>query len=260
MAILAIFARAATAHAQDTANVAQVDAGARRVVEPEGPVNAANGLGSEDASVVSASPSYILHGVDSREAVPEAPSASALPPAPRVRGYKPITGNERLWWLFTTTLGPEHLAGGVISSAYGTAVNHPREDGTHWSGFGERFGIRLTGVAVSNTMEAGLGAIWGEDPRYDREAEQTFRERVASVIKQTFVTRRRDGEFAPAYARYMAITGSNFLSNTWRADSEADASHAAIRTLEGFAGRLATNSWDEFWPSAKARVFHHESR
>ena len=35
---------------------------------------------------------------------------------------------------------------------------------------GDRLGMSIAGNAVSNTMEAGLGAIWGEDPRYIRDA------------------------------------------------------------------------------------------
>ncbi len=117
--------------------------------------------------------------------------------------------------------------------------------------------MRLTGISTGNAMEAGLGAIWGEDPRYFREPDKSFGGRVASVVKQTFVARRRDGEFAPAYARYIAVPGNNFLSNTWRVHSEANVGDALLRTAEGFGGRMASNAWDEFWPSISARVFHH---
>ena len=194
--------------------------------------------------------------------LPDAPTPAALAP-PGFTGspnqsapYEAITGRERLTWIVTNTLWPRHLAAGMLNSAYGTAVNHPREDGPHWGGFGERFGIRLTGVATSNVMEAGVGALWGEDPRYFRVPEYSFGARVKNTVKMTFLARRRDGNFAPAYARYIAYTGNNFLTNTWRADSEADAQHALIRTAEGFAGRLASNMWDEFWPDAKAYIFH----
>jgi len=184
--------------------------------------------------------------------------ASSLPdpPTPQKSGYEPITGKERLEWIAYKTLGPADLMAGVIWSGYGTAVNKPHEDGTHWGGFAERYGVRLTGIATSNVMEAGLGAIWGEDPRYKSARGKKFSARAASVLEQTFVTRRRDGHFAPAYARYMAVTGSNFLSNTWRPNSEADSYHAGLRTLEGFGGVLGGNTWDEFWPSIRDRMFH----
>ncbi|MGA8767275.1 MAG: hypothetical protein WB559_09665 [Candidatus Acidiferrales bacterium] len=172
--------------------------------------------------------------------------------------YEPITGEQRVWWVFVSTLGPKSLlVAGPFSAGIGTALNHPREYGTKLDGFGLRYGMRLTGISTSNAMEAGLGAIWGEDPRYQREPEKSFGGRMASVVEQGFIAKGRDGNFHPAYARYMAVTGSNFLSNTWRADSEADSSHAMARTGYGFAGRLAANAWTEFWPDIKSHVFHH---
>jgi hypothetical protein len=181
---------------------------------------------------------------------------TSLKPQTASEPYWPITGRQRLRWMITNTIGPEHLAGGVIASAFGTAVDRPNEDGPHWGGFAERFGVRLTGLATSNVMEASVGALWGEDPRYFRNPGEPFGSRVMSVIKQTFTARRPDGNFAPAYARFVAISGSNFLSNTWRPDSEANNHDALLRTLEGFAGRMGSNAWDEFWPDVKAHVFH----
>jgi hypothetical protein len=189
--------------------------------------------------------------------LPDAPMPIASAPVgTQSAPYQPITGQERLIWMVKNTLWPQHLAGGVITSGVGTALNHPREDGPHWGGFGERFGVRLTGVATSNVMEAGIGALWGEDPRYFPVPEDSFGQRAKNVIKMTFLARRPDGNYEPAYARYIAVTGNNFLSNAWRPDSEADVQHALIRTAEGFAGRMGANAWDEFWPQAKSYIFH----
>ena len=71
-----------------------------------------------------------------------------------------------------------------------------------------------------------------------------------------YAARSHDGGFEPAYARYAAIFGSSFLSNTWRVHSEANTHDALLRTSEGFAGRLAANAFAEFWPDIKWRVFH----
>jgi len=172
-----------------------------------------------------------------------------------VLNYQPITGEGRVKWVVFSTVGPPSLVGGVISAGFGTLYNRPSEYGPHWEGFGKRYGIRLTGVSVSNTMEAGLGALWGEDPRYFRAAGQPFKTRLSHVVKMTFLAHNREGRTMPAYARYVAIPGNNFLSNTWRADSEADAGHASLRTLLGFLGRMSGNAFDEFWPDVKGRVF-----
>src|ERR1700688_3913563 len=78
---------------------------------------------------------------------------------------EPISGMERLQWFARNTIGPASLLGGTISAGFGTLTNQPHEYGTHWDGFGARYGMRLTGIVTGNAMEAGLGAIWGEDPR-----------------------------------------------------------------------------------------------
>jgi hypothetical protein len=172
-------------------------------------------------------------------------------------GYEPITPSERVGWVLKNTVEPQRLLGDAVYAGVETAENDPKVDGPHWDGFGKRAGILIAGAAVSNTMEATLGSFWGEDPRYFRVPDETFGARVKNVVKLTFVARGRDGNYHPAYARYMAIPGSNWLSNTWRPDSQADNEDAAIRSLEGFGARMASNAYNEFWPSVSAHIFHH---
>jgi hypothetical protein len=175
---------------------------------------------------------------------------------PEAAPYSRITPRQRLRWFITNTIGPEHLAGGVFTAGFGTALDRPKEYGPHWGGFADRFGIRMTGIVTGNAMEASVGALWGEDPRYFRVPDQPFKARLVHVVRLTFVARRPDGNFEPAYARYIAISGNNFLSNTWRVHSEANTEDALLRTAEGFAGRMAANAFEEFWPDIKRYAFH----
>jgi hypothetical protein len=71
----------------------------------------------------------------------------------------------------------------------------------------------------------------------------------------TVLANRADGSVAPAYARYAGVTGSNFLSNTWRVDSDSTAGSALKRTGFGFAGKFISNVFDEFWPDVRRKVF-----
>jgi hypothetical protein len=153
-------------------------------------------------------------------------------------------------------VGAETLAAGVFTSAFGTARDAPKEYGGSWPGFGKRYGLRLTGVSTSNAMEATLGAIWGEDPRYFRSYGQPVRGRVLHVIIFSFTAHDRAGHLRPAYARYIAATGNNFLSNTWRPDSEATTKNAISRTAFQFVGLVGKNAFLELWPD----VSRHLSR
>jgi hypothetical protein len=175
--------------------------------------------------------------------------------------YESLTASQRVDWVVNSTVGPASLIGGAISAGFGTMVNTPHEYGTHWDGFAKRYGMRTAGVATSNLMEAGLGALTGEDPRYQRAAaDATFSHRVGHIVKWTFMAPNRDGDLHPAFARFAAIAGSNALSNSWRADSEADTNHFLERTALGFVSHMAGNTWDEFWPDAKRKLFHRTSK
>jgi hypothetical protein len=192
---------------------------------------------------------------------PDAPRAARGPVAENLNvidalaPYRPITGNERVRWAARETFGGGSFFLGALKAGLATAQNSPQEYGPHWDGFGKRYGMRFPGLAASNTIEAGLGAIWGEDPRYVRNDSLPLKGRIRNVFVLAFTARNRDGRLRPAYARYVAIPGNNFLSNTWRVDSEATTTEALTRTAYGFLGKIAGNAWSEFWPDLKRRVF-----
>jgi hypothetical protein len=193
----------------------------------------------------------------------EAPSFSVVSPVklPRLEEtYYPITPSQRLRWFTTGTVGPAHMAEVTFVSACGTAVNRPGEYGPHWTGFADRLGVGVAGSALSNAMEASGGLILREDPRYFRVPQQPFRVRVGNVVRLTFLARSRDDGVKPAYARYAGVLGSNFLSNTWRVRSEANAQDALLRSSEGLAGRMAANAFGEFWPDLKKYFFHKRNQ
>jgi hypothetical protein len=172
--------------------------------------------------------------------------------------YHGITADGRLRWFTRATIGPKSLAGGLFSAGIGTAGNWPHEYGTHWSGFGQRYGMRLTGISTGNAIEAGMGAIWGEDPRYFRTVDQPFRARLQNAFDLTFRAYHQDGERHLAYARFLAIFGNNFLSNSWRVHSEADWQHAMARSGEGFGARFLSDAVNEFLPEIWNKLHHHD--
>jgi hypothetical protein len=194
----------------------------------------------------------------------EKPDAPAVPAGPVHENlkvissqapYEPITGKQRIQWAASETFGPESLLTGTFTAAIGTGRDNPPEYGPHWDGFAKRYGMRFTGVASSNTIEAGLGAIWGEDPRYVRNHNLPFKRRIGNVFLLSFTARNRQGKLMPAYARYIAIPGNNFLSNTWRVSSESTTSAALARTGYGIISEISGNAWSEFWPDLKRMVF-----
>ena len=188
------------------------------------------------------------------------PSSPSLltPLKPQTLGapYQSLTPRQSLSWFTTNTMDPANLVGGILESALGTAPNRPIEYGPHWGGFADRYGMGMTRSVTGNAIEAGVGLILREDPRYFREPDHPYKARLGNVVRLTFAARGGGGSLGPAYARYMAIFGDSFLSNSWRVHSEANSRDALLRTAEGFGGVLAGNAFEEFWPDVKKRVFH----
>ena len=141
----------------------------------------------------------------------------AVPASPS--DYDPINASGRFIWFARSTFGPRSLVAGLFTAGFGTAINSPREYGPHWEGFGDRYGMRLTGVSTGNAIEASLGAAWGEDPRYFHTVHQPFGTRVKNVLDLTFRAYHRDGERHPAYARYVATLATTFFPTpgAWKA-------------------------------------------
>jgi len=195
----------------------------------------------------------VLPGTLASTATPESVSESGS--ASSSSDARPfISGQERIRWAVRGTLGP----GALLSAGWGTLLDFPKAYGTHWEGFGQRYGMRVSANGVSNTMEAGLGAIWGEDPRYVRDAGASFGHRIGHAVKMTFMAEDRAGNLRPAYARLIAIPGSSFLSNTWRTDSDATPGRASVRTGFRFLDRLGSNTLAEFWPDVRQKLFHRQ--
>lgn len=177
-----------------------------------------------------------------------------MPSAVTAQNDSELTGRQRVEWVVKSTIGPRSLGAGVVSAGWGTALNNPEERGPHWGGFAERYGMRLSGVATGNAIEAGLGAIWHEDPRYLHASNSGALERIRHAAFMTVAAPRADGTVRPAYARFAGIAGNNFLSNTWRLPSESSAADALTRTATGFAGRFVSNLFDEFWPELMKKL------
>jgi hypothetical protein len=177
------------------------------------------------------------------------PSATEKSPAP-------ITGAERINWIVDGTLGPRSLVVGVLAATWQMSWDTPREWPRSPSGFGKRYLEREADVAISNTIEAGLGALWGEDPRYFRAPRGSVGSRAAHAFKTVVLAPRPNGQFKPAWGRYAGNVVNNVIENAWLPPSQTTPGQTALRSANGLLGRLAGNLWDEFWPDIKTHLSH----
>src|SRR6185295_801253 len=107
--------------------------------------------------------------------------------------YVPITGAQRAKWVLDGSTSVRSLGAGVVVAAWNTAWNVPEEWGRGWSGIGKRYVSREAAVTVSNSVEASLGAAWGEEPRYFRAPPGGLGSRIGYAAKSVVLARRRDG-------------------------------------------------------------------
>jgi hypothetical protein len=169
----------------------------------------------------------------------------------------PLTLSRRFRWAAWTSISPTRLAGYSVASALSTMSNEPEEYGSHWEGFGKRVGLRVASGATGTMMEASLGALWDEDPRYVRATGQPLTKRLTHVVTMTFVARNRNGDIMPAYARYISVPVNSYVSNAWRPDSETDTRHVMTRIPMAFVNRLVGNAFTEFWPDL-TKLLHRD--
>ena len=175
---------------------------------------------------------------------------------PAGAGYSPITAGQRFKWAVQATVGPTNLAAGVVVAGWQTWTNEPHEYGPHWKGFGKRYGLRLSTGATANVMEATLGSLWGEDPRYFRAASgQSFKRRLGHVAKMTFVATNKNGNAMPAYARYISVPANSVLTDAWRPNSQTQVSDTVVLIPISFLTRFIGSSFSEFWPDVRQHVF-----
>ncbi len=180
-------------------------------------------------------------------------SVSQTPPLSTM-SYVPITGLQRVDWIVVGTIGPRSLAVGVLADAWQTGFNVPEEWGRSWSGVGKRYLEREADVAISSTIEAGAGAIWGEDPRYVPSGRRGLWPRVRYALKTVVLAQRPDGHLAPAWGRYAGNVFNNVIENAWLPPSMTTPGQTALRSVNGFLGRASGNLFDEFWPDVRRRL------
>jgi hypothetical protein len=187
-------------------------------------------------------------------AVPAGAQETLVPPIAAAPLYVPPTPADRLNWVIDGTASIPAIGVTAIDSAWSTRWNWPEEWGRGVKGFGRRFADETASGAISDAIEAGVGTLWGEDPRYQRAPPGTTWRRVRHALLATVVAPRRDGHLAPAWGRFGAIAGATQIQNTWLPRSARTPSSTAWRVADDFIWRGASNVWDEFWPDVRKRL------
>jgi hypothetical protein len=167
-----------------------------------------------------------------------------------------ITPAGRAAWVATSIIGPQSLTAGVFVAGTETMMVFPPEWQRNASGFGRRYASRDGAIAISNGVEASLGALWGEDPRYVECHCDGIRHRAAHAARLSVLAARSDGRLAPAWARYAGTVTGNFAQNAWLPPSGRTWQQMVLRQAGAVGGQFVGNLWAEFWPDVRRRLKH----
>jgi hypothetical protein len=168
--------------------------------------------------------------------------------------YSPLTSSERAAWVASEIASPGALSRAAFSSAWMMKESSPKEWSRSARGYGRRFGDAQAATAISSSIEAGLGSLWAEDPRYFRSGRPQRWARVRHALTSVALARRSDGHRATAWGRFAGSVAGNIIENSWLPPSAATRSQTVARVTTGFAGQLAANLWCEFWPDLRRRL------
>jgi hypothetical protein len=152
------------------------------------------------------------------------------------------------------------LGVGALNSAWMTANDWPKEWHQSVGGFCRRYADNQAAASLSNSIESGLGTLWGEDPRHSRSGRHGTWTRIRYAVKTVALAPRRDGHLAPAWGRLAGNVIANVIEHSWLPPSVATHGRTTLRVAEGLVGRLVSNVWDEFWPDLKQRLPLHGLR
>ncbi len=168
--------------------------------------------------------------------------------------YEPLKGRARLKWVLNNSISPRRFAGYIVTSAIGTGTNAPREYGPHWEGFGKRIALRASTSTTGLLLEAGIGALWDEDPRYVRTTGKPVKGRILNAVKMSFMSRNSHGDLMPSYARFISVPSSAFITRTWRPESQTGVGRTVSRIPLSFLDRMISNTFNEFWPDIRKKL------
>jgi hypothetical protein len=139
------------------------------------------------------------------------------------------------------TSGFKHLRG---SDTYGSGA----------AGLGQSIGSRYAEHITKRTIQFGVGAALGEDPRFYRSNKTGTWSRVAFQLKRTVTVQNDNGGTSIAAGKLAGTFGSNAIATYWDPRRPDALKQGLTNTGIDLAGDLATRLVREFWPDLR-RLF-----
>jgi hypothetical protein len=199
-----------------------------------------------------------LHAQNNAPGLPNPPDAPGSTPEPAA--LPPLTLGGRFDDYLFRAYGPFTLLGAGFSAGVAQLRNYPSPWGRSDAAFGKRYASLAGRNAISETIQFGLGALDGEDPRYHASKRHGVWARGVDAAVQALVPYKMNGSRTFAYSRLAGWFGSGLISEYWYPHGTNTAGDGLARGATMIASDVGNNEFREFWPDVKRKFFHHKAR
>lgn len=177
------------------------------------------------------------------------PLTSLKPPPDR------MTGTDRMYDYLNSTFGVSSLLGSAASSGIRQARNSIPEWGGGMDGYSAHYASAIGRRMVGNSIDLGLSALLGSDPRYFESGRSGFWTRSFYAAGQTLVTHTGEGRTRFAYERTIGTIGEVLISRRWYPENRQTVGEYISSAAISLGVDATRNVIREFWPDIKNRLF-----
>ena len=168
--------------------------------------------------------------------------------------YRPLTNREKSKLQLLSTFRPETLARISITAGLATLRDSPNEWPRTVETYNWRFADRVGQRLVFKSTEFLVGSVMlHEDPRYFLSEQPGAGAKMRNALKQTWMTRRDNGAWAPAWGAFAGAYSAGFVGAQWMPDSRQTAEGILIRSSTQIGFRFCNNLLREFGPTLKKK-------
>lgn len=200
-------------------------------------------------------------------AVDAAPTMLPVAPAPERAGderigrsvkpgtpREPLTVEEKSKLLLLGVFQPESLARISFSAALATLRDSPDEWPQTVETYNWRFASRVGERLVAKSTETLVGSVLlHEDPRYFLAEQPGVAAKLRNAFKQTWMTRRDNGAWAPAWGAFAGAYSAGLISAQWMPESRRAPESILMRGTTRIGFRFCGNLLREFTPDLKKK-------
>jgi hypothetical protein len=119
--------------------------------------------------------------------------------------------------------------------------------------YGETFAARYAEQVTRRTVQFGIGALRGEDPRFRRSGKEGFWARTGFVLSRTVITDMDNGGTSIAAGKLVGSFAGNTLSSYWRPSRADPLMNGLTGTGINLGSDVGMRMLREFWPDLKRK-------